>query len=87
MDTAFRFFMWNTIINSGIIILWLAIFLPFSDGIFELHHQIFSISREDFNLNIYTFLGVYKILLVVFNAIPLISLAIIRKQVNQRPQR
>lgn len=87
MDIAFRFFMWNTIINSGILILWLAIFLPFSDGIFELHHQIFLITREDFNRNIYTFLGFHKILLVVFNAIPLISLALIRKQVNQHPQR
>jgi len=71
------FFMWCTIINGGIMTLWV-VFLVFApDFVYRMHRRWFPISRESFNLIIYSFLGLFKIIFLVFNVVPYIALLII----------
>jgi hypothetical protein len=47
------------------------------DWIYSIHSRVFSISREAFNIIIYSFLGVYKIFVISLNLVPFIALAIV----------
>ena len=47
------------------------------DWIYRIHSKWFSISRETFNVAIYSFLGLYKIFILVFNLIPYVALLIV----------
>lgn len=75
-----KFFMWNTIINVGILILWSLVFFTASDVIYEIHGKFFSLSRENFNSIIYGLIGLFKILVFVFNVIPFFALLILKKK-------
>jgi len=71
------FFMWCTILNFALLILSSLICLFARDWAYRIHSKWFSISRETFNVAIYSFLGLYKIFIFVFNLIPYIALLII----------
>lgn len=77
MQILTTFFMWCTIINGGIMIYW-AIFILFApDFIYRMQNRWIPISRESFNLLMYSFLGLFKIVFIVFNLVPYIVLLII----------
>jgi hypothetical protein len=42
-----------------------------------MNHKYFSISREAFNVVIVSFIGLYKIVVIVFNIVPYVALLII----------
>jgi len=72
-----NFFMWCTIINGSIYILW-AIFLVFvPDFVYRIQSKFFPISRETYNVVIYSFLGAFKLFFMFFNVVPYVSLLII----------
>jgi len=71
------FFMWCTILNVALLVLSSLICLCAGDWIYRIHSKWFSISRETFNVAIYSFLGLYKIFIFVFNLIPYIALLIV----------
>ena len=71
------FFMWCTIINFGLLMFTFVMVSVLGDWVYGIHSKIFSISRESFNVTLYAFLGVYKILVIVFCAVPWIALVII----------
>lgn len=72
------FFMWCTIINAGILILW-TVFLVFApDFVYRMQSKWFPIPRDTYNAIIYSFLGLFKIVFLVFNLVPYVALAIIR---------
>ena len=71
------FFMWCTILNVAVLVLSSLICLCAGDWIYQIHSKWFSISRETFNVAIYSFLGLYKIFIFVFNLIPYIALLIV----------
>jgi len=73
-----RFFMWCTILNFALLIVSSLMCLCVTDWVYQIHSKWFSISREAFNVAIYSFLGLYKILIFVFNLIPYIALSIIK---------
>ena len=71
------FFMWCTILNFGFLI-FSFLFLVFAgDFVYKKHSKWFSLSREMFNVVIYSFLGMYKIVFLVFNLIPYVALLIV----------
>ncbi|MBN2141588.1 MAG: hypothetical protein PHV85_06980 [Desulfovibrionaceae bacterium] len=72
-----RFFMWCSILNGGLLLLWAAICLWAPDLIYRTHGKWFSIPRETFDLVIYSFLGAFKILFIIFNLAPFLALLII----------
>ena len=71
------FFMWCTILNVALLLLSLLFCLCAGDWIYQIHSKWFSISRQTFNVAIYSFLGLYKIFILVFNLIPFIALLIV----------
>ena len=71
------FFMWCTIVNSGLALLVFLIFAFAGDRIHQLHRRWFPISREAFYIISYSFLGLFKIFyFFVFNLVPFIALSI-----------
>ena len=72
-----NFFMWCTIVNVLLLILSFLICAFAGDWIYGNHSKWFKISREAFNITIYSFLGLYKILVLVFNIVPWIALIIV----------
>ena len=73
------FFLWCTIINGGLLVLTVIIGIVGLDSIYAMHGRLFQISQESFNSIWYFFLGLYKIVWLVFNVVPYISLLIISK--------
>lgn len=75
--TLTTFFMCCTIINAGIFILW-TVFLVFaSDFVYRIQNKLFPIPRETYNVIIYSFLGLFKIVFLVFNVVPYIALLMV----------
>ncbi len=71
------FFMWCTIINGGFMILT-SLLLTFAGNlIYRIHSRWFKMPREAFNIVIYSFIGLYKIFLMVFCLVPYVVLLIL----------
>ena len=72
-----NFFLWCTLINAGILIIWASFCVFAPDFIYHLQSRWLPIPRESFNILIYGFLGVFKIFFLVFNLTPYLALLII----------
>ncbi len=72
------FFMWCSIINVGLLILFSLLWIITGDFIYKMHGICFPMPRETFNAVVYGFVGFYKILVIVFNIIPWIVLLLIQ---------
>ena len=77
LQTLTRFFMWCTIINGGLLVLWSVFFLFAPDLVYWTQKKWFPVPRETFTLVMYLFLGLFKILFLVFNVVPYVALLII----------
>ncbi len=77
IQTLQTFFLWCTIINGSLLVFWTLIVVFASDWVYRTQSKWFPISREVFNVVIYSFLGLFKIVFLVFNAVPYIVLLII----------
>ena len=77
IPTLTTFFKWCTIINGGFLFLWTIFFLFTPNLVFRTQSKWINISQENFTLVMYSFLGLFKILFLIFNAVPLIVLLII----------
>ncbi len=75
-----KFFMWNTIINCVVLIVAVLGGVLFMDFCYGVHSKFFVMERSVFNIVMYAFLGVYKIIWLVFNLIPYISLLIMQRK-------
>ena len=72
-----KFFMWCTILNFGFL-MFSFLFLAFAcDFVYKIHSKWFPMPRETFNVVIYSFLGMYKIVWLMFNVVPWVTLKII----------
>ena len=47
------------------------------DLAYKIHNKCYPMERKTFNVLIYSFFGVYKVLIFVFNIVPYIALRII----------
>ena len=71
------FFMWCTIISMGLLILTSIACIFLSDFSYRMNNIAFSISREAFNVVLFSFVALFKIVVIVFNLVPYIALTII----------
>ena len=71
------FFGCCTVINGGLLILSTIVFIAAPDFIYNAHAQLFHLPREAFDAVIYGFLGLYKIVILVFNLVPYVALRIV----------
>jgi hypothetical protein len=76
IETLTTFFMWCTIINAGILLFWGLFMIVAPDFVYRTQSKWFSISRESFDLVMYSFLALFKALFVVFFLVPWLALLI-----------
>lgn len=72
-----KFFMWCTILNMGLLLFSFVTVAFAGDIAYRMHTKWFPMSRETFNVVLYSFIGVYKLFVFVFNLVPWIALTII----------
>ena len=77
LQTLTSFFMWCTIIDGGILIAWTVFSVRAPDLVYRTQSKWFPIPRETFNVVIYSFLGLFKIVFLVFNVVPYVALLIV----------
>ncbi len=77
IETLTAFFMWCSIINGGLLTVWAVMCFWAMDFIYGMHSKWFPMSRETFNVMMYSFLGGFKILFLFFNLIPYLALLIL----------
>jgi len=77
LDIITDFFKWCSILNGLIIIISFIIFAFSSDFSYNNNKWLFSGTKEEFKKTIYTVLLSYKMLVIVFNIIPYVTLLII----------
>ena len=46
------------------------------DWVYRVHSKFFPITESQFNIAIYSFMGLYKVLVIVFNIVPWIACSI-----------
>ena len=79
MDMALlkEFFMWCTLINLGLLV-WTAVMcLTARQFIHRVHGKMFGLNENTINTVLYGFLGLYKIVFIVFCLVPYIALTVI----------
>ncbi len=77
IPTLTAFFMWCTIINGGLLALWTSTFMVAPDLVYRTQSKWFPIPRETFDIVLYAFLGLFKIVFLVFNVVPYVALLIV----------
>ena len=77
IQTLTTFFMWCTIINGALLVLWTVMFMAAPNLVYRIQSIWFPIPRETFDVVMYSFLGVFKIVFLVFNVVPYVALLIV----------
>ncbi len=77
IHTLTAFFLWCTILNGGLFLLWMLSYGFAPDLVYRLQNRWFPMPREQFNQLFYVFMGLFKILYLVFNVTPLLALLLI----------
>ena len=77
IQTIRAFFMWCTIVNAALLVWSFLVCAYARDWIYRMHSKWFPMPSETFNVAIYSFIGLYKVLVIVFNAVPYIALLIV----------
>ncbi len=76
-QTLTAFFMWCTIMNGGLLVFWTIACIAAPDLVYRTQSKWFPISRETFDVVIYSFLGLFKIVFLAFNLVPYLALLIV----------
>ncbi len=77
IQTLTTFFMWCTIINVALFVLWATMCISAPDLVYRTQNKFFPIPRATFNVVIYSFLGLFKIFVLMFNVVPYVALLIV----------
>lgn len=70
--------LWSTVINYGILLWWFAWFVFAHDWIYDIHNKWFKIPADHFDTIHYGGMGLFKIIIFVFNLVPFLALSIAR---------
>ena len=70
-------FMWCTILNVALLLLTSLACIFFSDFSYRMNNKFFSISRQEFNVILVSFIALYKIFVMAFNLVPYSALSIV----------
>ena len=71
------FLLWCTVINYGVLLFWVIVFVNAHDWIHRLHGRWFRLPIEQFDAIHYTGMAIYKISIFLFNLVPYIALYIV----------
>lgn len=71
-----EFFGWMTVINLGLFIFSAIMCMAAKGFIQRIHGKLFGLGAESINAFLYGYIGVYKIVFIVFNLVPWLALVI-----------
>jgi hypothetical protein len=71
------FLMWCTVFNGALLVFWTAGCTLAPDLVYRTQNKWVPIPRETFNVVLYSFLGLFKIIFLVFNLVPYVALVIV----------
>ena len=71
-------FKWMSLINIGLLILTTLLIIPLRKLLYAVHGKLFDLSKEQMSPIIYSYLGAYKLLIIVFNIVPYIALLLLQ---------
>ena len=77
IEVARNFFLWCTVINYGILVVWFLFFALAHDWIHRIHSMWFRLSSEQFDALHYAGMAIFKIGIILFNLVPLMVLFIV----------
>lgn len=77
ITTLKAFFLWCTIVNAALLLLSSLACIFFGDFSYRMNNKFFSISRQEFNVILVSFIALYKIFVMAFNLVPYIALVIV----------
>ena len=77
VETLTGFLMWCTVINGALLLLWTGACAFIPDTVYRLQSRWFPISRDQYNLVMYSYLGLFKLMFLVFNLVPFAALLIV----------
>lgn len=69
---------WCTLINLGLLLVWFLFFWFGHDWMYRFHRERFKLSIDTFDAIQYGGMGLFKILIFVFNLVPYVALLVIR---------
>lgn len=75
-----EFFKWVTIINVALFMVNAILILLLRKTLFRMHGKMFGIAEENIAIVIYSWLGLYKIMILVFSIVPFVALLIMGQQ-------
>ncbi|QDU09396.1 DUF6868 family protein [Gimesia aquarii] len=76
-QTLTTFFMWCTIFNGGVLILWTFFCMFAPDFVYRVQSKWFPLPRETFDVVIYSLLGLFKLVFIAFSLVPYLALLMI----------
>ena len=77
LETLTQIFKWSTILGM-VVYAFTAIMSIFArDFIYGIHKRWFELSRETFKVAIYAYLGIFKVLLILFLLVPYLALLVV----------
>ena len=71
-----RWLMWCTIVDAGLLACSALILVCAGGWVYRVQSKWFPMPRETFNVVIYCFIGIFKIIFIVFNVVPWVALLI-----------
>lgn len=74
LDTLREMFLWCTVLNYGLLLVWFLLFTLAHDRLHRLHGRWFRLLPEQFDVVHYSGMAMYKIAVVIFNLVPYLAL-------------
>ena len=74
-----EFFLWNTVINFGLLIFSFVMVMSVRKWAYKIHGTIFNLTDAEFDVIWYTALAAYKLGFFVFNVVPYAALCIMTR--------
>jgi len=79
LDQLTEFFKWMTILNIVIFILSAILIIIFKKIVCRIHGILFGLKEEEVSIISYEYLGTYRVLILVLNIVPYISLVCMKQ--------
>lgn len=77
LQTLTAFFMWCAIFNGAILILATFFCMCAPDFVYRVQSKYFPMPRETFDVVIYSFIGLFKIVFIAFSLVPYLALLMV----------
>jgi len=78
VETLRTFFGWCTVMNGALLVFYSVLIMTSGGWVYRMHNRLFPMTRESFTLAMYCFIGGMKLVVLMFNLVPYIALALVK---------